>query len=72
VDGLERGGLVERLPHPRDKRMVQAHLTPEGLEVAAEALPGRNEQLERIWAALDDEELVRVVELLRAAVDRSS
>jgi DNA-binding MarR family transcriptional regulator len=72
VDGLERGGLVERLPHPRDRRMVQAHLTPEGLEVAEEALPGRNEQLERIWAALDDEELVRLVELLRAVVERTS
>ena len=30
VDGLERGGLVERLPHPSDGRMVQAHLTPRG------------------------------------------
>ena len=30
VNGLERGGLVERLPHPSDGRMVQAHLTPQG------------------------------------------
>ena len=30
VDGLERGGLVERLPHPSDGRMVQAHLTAAG------------------------------------------
>jgi DNA-binding MarR family transcriptional regulator len=72
VDGLERGGLVERLPHPSDRRMVQAHLTAQGLEVAEEALPGRNEQLERIWSALDDEELARVVELLRAVVERTS
>ena len=31
VDGLERGGLVERLPHPSDGRMVQAHVTPQGV-----------------------------------------
>ena len=34
VDGLERGGLVERLPHPSDRRMVQAHVTRQGLRVA--------------------------------------
>ena len=43
VDGLERGGLVERLPHPSDGRMVHAHLTPQGAEIAGEALPGRHE-----------------------------
>ena len=67
VDGLERGGLVERLPHPSDRRMVQAHLTPHGLEVAEEALPGRGELMERLWDALDDEQLAQLVELLRAA-----
>jgi DNA-binding MarR family transcriptional regulator len=39
VDGLERCGLVERLPHPSDRRMVQAHLTDAGREVVAGALP---------------------------------
>jgi DNA-binding MarR family transcriptional regulator len=67
VDGLERGGLVERLPHPSDRRMVQAHLTPQGLEVAEEALPGRGELMERLWDALDDEQLAQLVALLRAA-----
>lgn len=64
VDGLERGGLVERLPHPSDRRMVQAHLTPEGLEVAQTALPGRGEVMERLWDALDDAQLAQLVELL--------
>jgi len=64
VDGLERGGLVERLPHPSDGRMVQAHLTPEGLEVAGEALPGRHDLMRRIWDALDDEQLEQLVGLL--------
>ena len=65
VDGLERGGLVERLPHPTDRRMVQAHVTRQGLQVAERALPGRGEQMERLWDALEDDELAQLVALLR-------
>jgi DNA-binding MarR family transcriptional regulator len=64
VDGLERGGLVERLPHPQDGRMVQAHLTADGAGVAARALPGRRERIERVWDELDDEELRTLIALL--------
>ena len=71
VDGLERGGLVERLPHPSDRRMVQAHVTAEGLRVAQRALPGRGEVLERLWDGLDDDELAQVAALLQAVADRS-
>lgn len=66
VDGLERGGLVERLPHPSDRRMVQAHVTRQGLRVAQEALPGRGEVMERLWDCLDDDELAQLVALLQA------
>jgi DNA-binding MarR family transcriptional regulator len=69
VDGLERGGLVERLPHPSDRRMVQAHVTRQGLRVAEEALPGRGEVLERLWDRLDDDELAQLVALLQAVAD---
>jgi DNA-binding MarR family transcriptional regulator len=71
VDGLERGGLVERLPHPTDRRMVQAHVTREGLQVAERALPGRGEQMERLWDALEDDELVQLVALLRIVTDQA-
>lgn len=71
VDGLERGGLVERLPHPSDRRMVHAHLTRQGLQVAEEALPGRGELMERLWDALDDDELARLVALLQAVAQRA-
>lgn len=67
VDGLERSGLVTRVPHPDDRRMVQAQLTPEGAAVAARALPGRVALMERAWASLDDEELERLVWVLRRA-----
>ena len=68
VDGLEREGLVERLPHPRDRRMVQAHITGAGADVAERALPGRRERMERLWSRLSDEELQELVRLLRAAL----
>lgn len=67
VDGLERQGLVERMPHPGDRRMVQAQLTPAGAALAALALPGRVERLEHTWGALDDDDLETLVALLRRA-----
>jgi DNA-binding MarR family transcriptional regulator len=70
VDGLERNGLVERLPHPSDKRMVQAHLTPAGQELAARALPGRRAHLARLWQGLDDDELATLADLLDRATER--
>ncbi|MFN8123324.1 MAG: MarR family transcriptional regulator [Thermoleophilia bacterium] len=69
VDGLERQGLVERRPHPDDRRMVHAQLTPEGAAIASRALPGRVQRLEELWSQLDDEELEVLVGLLmRTAV----
>jgi len=64
VDGLEEGGLVERVAHPRDGRMVQATLTERGAEVARQALPGRRERLEECWSALDDSEIETLILLL--------
>ena len=71
VDGLERGGLVERLPHPSDRRMVQAHVTRQGLQVAEEALPGRGELMERLWDVLDDDELAQLAALLQTVAERA-
>lgn len=72
VDGLERGGLVERIPHPRDRRMVQAHVTEQGAAVAADALPGRTELVERLWDALDEDQLAQLVALLDVVAGRDA
>jgi DNA-binding MarR family transcriptional regulator len=64
VDGLQRCGLVERLPHPEDGRMVQAHLTGAGAAMAERALPGRETRMADFWDALDDEELERLIAIL--------
>ncbi len=69
IDGLERQGLVRRLPHPDDRRMVQAELTAEGAAVTARALPGRVARLEGVWEPLDDVELAQLVTLLTRAAN---
>ena len=65
VDGLERGGLVERSRHPSDGRKVRAQLTPEGTRLARDALPGRERRMRDIWAELTDEELDTLTTLLQ-------
>ncbi len=37
IDGLERSGLVRRVPHDRDRRTTLAEITPRGREVATAA-----------------------------------
>lgn len=39
IDGLERDGLVERIPNPSDRRVSYAHLTQRGVAVVLEILP---------------------------------
>ena len=49
VAGLEARGLVERAPHPKDRRAHQLHATEAGLELFAKAWPSvrrREEDLE--------------------------
>lgn len=36
ISGLDRRGLIERRPHPRDGRAIGLHLTPAGLALAQE------------------------------------
>lgn len=36
ISGLDRRGLIERRPHPRDGRALGLHLTPAGLALARE------------------------------------
>jgi DNA-binding MarR family transcriptional regulator len=42
VDRLESAGLVERQPHPTDRRAVLVALTADGREVAAKATDALN------------------------------
>ena len=37
IDKLERQGLVKRVPHPTDRRAIQATITPAGIALMKEA-----------------------------------
>jgi DNA-binding MarR family transcriptional regulator len=39
IAGMERAGLVERRPNPKDRRTQQVHLTPAGEQRIADATP---------------------------------
>lgn len=55
VDRLERRGLVQRVPHPEDRRGVLVGLTPDGVELGEKASDaydvGRNRVFRRLPAA---------------------
>jgi DNA-binding MarR family transcriptional regulator len=66
IDGLERSGLAERVPHDRDRRTTLASITPKGREVAARATEILNAEAFGT-APLGASEMRQVTETLRRA-----
>jgi len=64
VDRLEAGGLVERVPHPRDRRTTLARITDRGRAVLAEATTAVNASGFGV-AALDAAQLDQLSGILR-------
>jgi DNA-binding MarR family transcriptional regulator len=68
IDNLEKLRLIERRPHPSDRRAKQLHLTAEGAE--------RRDQLlavllrERLFTGLSVEQFGALKTLLELAIDR--
>lgn len=52
VAGLESRGLIERFPHPTDRRAHQLHATEAGLETFAKARPAVRRREEELEAGL--------------------
>ena len=71
VDGLVKDGLVRRIDHPEDRRMILAELTERGKRFIAWFSPRHHEILKRIGSALTEEEkqtVVRHLDTLRASI----
>lgn len=64
VDRLEQHGLVERVHSQRDRRIVEASLTPEGTHLIDEILGVRREGFRAVLDALTDTELADLHRLL--------
>jgi len=64
VDSLELKGLVQRNPHPDDRRSLLVAITPEGLEVVKQLRPAIHD-LEKAWlSGLSDGELTDLIGML--------
>jgi len=66
VDGLERGGLVQRTPHPSDRRTTLATITPAGRALAESATSALH-AMRFGTEPLTDDALTQVTEILRQA-----
>jgi len=66
VDRLVAQGLVRREEDARDRRLVRNYLTMDGLGLAGDVQRQAREEVLRILAALDDEQL----RLVRAALEQ--
>ncbi|WP_238013664.1 MarR family transcriptional regulator [Dactylosporangium sp. AC04546] len=60
LGGLERAGLVERRPHPNDRRAQQIYLTDAGRERLAAARPTVRQVEERLSAGFSADDLTVV------------
>ncbi len=65
VGALERRGLVERHPHPRDGRAMGLHLTPAGEKLVADAERTVAELEAEAASALSPSELRTLLKLLQ-------
>jgi DNA-binding MarR family transcriptional regulator len=63
VDGLEKGGLITRVPHATDRRTVLAEITPAGRQVV-ETVQGRLAAISAGMDGLTEAESVQLLELL--------
>ena len=65
VDGLVKRGLVKRLPHPEDRRVKLAELSPSGRELLGVVLPRHQAGMRQLFSALNPDELRTLTDLMR-------
>jgi DNA-binding MarR family transcriptional regulator len=70
VDSLERKGLVERHPHPGDRRRNVVELTATGEDTRRRATRASQDAERRFLAALGQDDAQRLLEALRTLIDQ--
>lgn len=65
VDELEERGLIERRPHPGDRRVRALHLTPSGREVLERGRQIAAEHEKRLTEGLSERDSRQLIALLR-------
>jgi MarR family 2-MHQ and catechol resistance regulon transcriptional repressor len=64
IDGLVKDGLVQRVDHPEDRRMVFAELTDKGRKFIAWFAPRHHKFLNEIGGCLSDKDKLQLTEWL--------
>jgi len=70
VDVLERDGLIQRVPDPRDRRSVHAHLTAAGLRLIEDLRRDAVAQQAALFSSFKREELAELRHLCLLLVQR--
>ncbi|MEI6207555.1 MAG: MarR family transcriptional regulator [Desulfuromonadales bacterium] len=68
IDRLEKSGLVERRPHPQDRRAYKIHLTERGKEMESPLAECARRALAKLTDGLSGQEvgeLIRMLQILR-------
>jgi DNA-binding MarR family transcriptional regulator len=71
LDGLEKDGLISRLPRQDDRRMVDIRITDQGLKLLERTLPDHFARLGSVMNALgkaEKETLIRLLTKVRESV----
>jgi len=71
IDRLEEAGHIARLPHPEDRRITLAVLTPAGRELFEQLHPAHVARVKDLMAALAPEEQALLSDLLERLADRA-
>lgn len=73
IDGLVEDGLVKRIDHPEDRRMILAQLTPQGREFMRKFVPAYHSVVQDVTSVLtrhEKRQLVMLLDKLRANLRR--
>lgn len=65
IDALEREDLVKRYPHPTDRRTNTIRITPKGVKLIQDLIPGHFARVSDVMRNLTPEERKGLVALLR-------
>ncbi len=75
IDRMERDGLVERRPDPKDRRVTRVHLTEKGKRLAEAVIPKHTKDIEKLFRplkTLELQQLRRTLDKLIAGLEGSN
>jgi MarR family 2-MHQ and catechol resistance regulon transcriptional repressor len=71
IDRLEEGGYLSRAPHPEDRRVTLAFMTPAGRELFEQVYPSHTARVRQLMSALTVKEQRLLADLLSRLAARA-